>query len=78
MEPSGRLLGLSWDALGTKMTPKSDAILTSRQFFFHFVRFSGAIVNFLRFGRIWEDLGKVWGGFWEGVGRILGGFLKVF
>ena len=63
MEPSGRLLGLSWDALGTKMTPKSDAILESRQFCFDFGRFSGAIVNFLRFGRIW-------GGFGEGFGRI--------
>ena len=69
MEPSGRLLGLSLDALGTKMTPKSDAIIEFLQFCFHFGRFSGAIVNFLRFGRVWggfwKDFGKFFKRFWE-------------
>ena len=65
----GGPLGLSWDALGAKMAPRSDAILEAKQFFFRFGHFYHPDSDFHQFGEVWE-------GFWEGFGSVWGWFLE--
>ena len=65
----GTPLGLSWDALGAKMAPRSDAIIGGEQLFFRFDEFCDPLSDFHQFG-------EVWGGIWEGLGGVLGRFLE--